>query len=315
MRPSHESDGGVFLFSLCERCNNQTGNRYGSDYVRLVRALEPFAVAENANTTKHIQLEDLHPLRVIKQATSMLLSTSKPTDFRNHTPIGAPGRSQRDLEGIELSPPSKAEQLAIFEELRLFVKRRDTNDFSTQVRAYIFVGVGRRIGFRTGIFYRCDLDTKRSYVVIATGMYPLHWIFTIGSDLPDRLLEVTEWSMYSYKQRLEKPIEIPIRWLAGHHPLDFRSPQDLYASNFINSMKFEGYVPTPNTTKEEQLAEALYFARVLGTLTREGYTITTFSSGTFYEFEHLNGWLEHGTPEDALQLLEYRLSWSEFPEE
>lgn len=307
MRPSHESADGVFLYSLCKRCNNQTGNRYGSDYSEFIRAVDPYAVPKNANEIVQISFPTLHPLRIIKQVTSMILSTSAPTDFRRHELVGAPGRAKSDLAGIDLVAPSKDEQCEIFEKLRLFVKRRDSNDFPKEVRVYLFAGVGRRIGFQTGIFFRLDLDTRRAFVAIVTGLYPVHWIFTIGDGFKEDLTDVTDWTEYSYKQPLKDDIEIPIRWFSGHTPLDFRSPQDLLTSNFINSMKFEGFIPSPGISKEELLNEAIYFARVLGRVTPEGYVISNFECGTFYEFDGLNGWLEGATRHEAIKELEARV--------
>lgn len=33
-----ERTSGVYVFTLCEKCNNQTGRSYGSDYIKFVEA-------------------------------------------------------------------------------------------------------------------------------------------------------------------------------------------------------------------------------------------------------------------------------------
>ncbi|CAN5399739.1 hypothetical protein BH20ACI2_BH20ACI2_12780 [soil metagenome] len=77
---------------------------------------------------------------------------------------------------------------------------------------------------------------------MATGLYPLHWIFTFDGELNEGLLNVTDWTKYGYKEPFPETVQVPMRWLEGHYPLDFRSPQDLNTSNFINSMEMEGFV-------------------------------------------------------------------------
>ncbi|CAN5399780.1 hypothetical protein BH20ACI2_BH20ACI2_12790 [soil metagenome] len=102
MRSQYESSNGIFMYSLCDRCNNKTGNRYGADYSKFVEVVGSYAAPENVNESITIAAAGLHPLRIVKQATSMMLSTSSPTSFTNHEFVSAPGKSKKDLEGIEI---------------------------------------------------------------------------------------------------------------------------------------------------------------------------------------------------------------------
>lgn len=307
MLPCHESTDGIFLYSLCDRCNNKTGSRYGSDYSAFVDTVRVHANTQNVNQFVPIAVGHLHPLRIIKQATSMMLSTSQPTDFRGHEFVAAPGRTKKDLQGIEIVRPDVDRQREIFNELKAFVRRRDSNDFPKDVGVYLFASVSKRIGFRTGVFSRINLSSRTSVVAAATGLYPVHWIFTLGGELNENILDVTSWTGFGYKERFNKSLPVPMRWLEGHYPLDFRSPQDLLTSNFINSMKFEGFRPTSVIDRDRLLSEALFFARALGKLTQEGYTISEFSTGTFYEYGDINGWIENASTKVAIDVLTDRL--------
>jgi hypothetical protein len=307
MRPQQESPDGIFIFSLCERCNNKTGARYGADYVSFVRLIGEHALEKNVNQDVSISFEGLHPLRIVKQATSMLLSTSEPTDFSNHEFVGAPGRSKRDLHGIDIRYPDKNHQQAVYEQLRRFVRQRDSNDFPDGVGIYLFASVGKRVGFRTGIFSSIDLSSRSVVFAAATGLWPVHWVFTLGSELHKEILEVTEWTNYGYKDTFSNPVPVPMRWLEGHYPLDFRSPQDLLAYNFVHSMELEGFVPSTIEDKETLLEEALLFARTLAKRTAKGYLVSAFSTGTFYEYNEVNGWLPDGNEDAAIAVLEHRL--------
>lgn len=307
MRPQHESSNGIFLFSLCDRCNNKTGRHYGADYASFIDRVAPHAVPANVNESIAIDLAGLHPLRIVKQATSMMLSTSNPTSFSNHEYVSAPGKSKKDLEGIEIIYPEKDRQREIYEQLRRFAKQRDSTNFPPDVRIYLFASVGRRIGFRTGIFNRINLTAKSAVFAIATGLYPVHWIFTLDGQLDEGILEVTAWTKYGFKESSMQPVEMPMRWLEGHYPLDFRSPQDLNTFNFVHSMEMEGLVPSTIHDKDKLLEEALFFARTLGKRTSKGYLISTFSTGTFYEHGSVNGWLPDGDGNDGIKVIEFRL--------
>ena len=307
MEPNRESSDGIYLFSLCDRCNNKTGGRYGADYSTLVQRVASRAVPANVNETVAIDVSGLHLLRIVKQATSMLLSTSNPTCFNAHEFVSAPGKGKKDLEGIHINYPDKGRQVEIYDQLRRFVRHRDSTDFPPDVRVYLFASVGRRVGFRTGIFARINLTTKSAVFTAVTGSYPLHWVFTFDGQLDEGILEVTNWTQCAYKESFTVPIDVPMRWLEGHYPLDFRSPQTLITSNFIHSMEMEGFVPSTIADKDTLLEEALFFARALGKRTGEGYLISPFSTGTFYECGQVNGWIPDGDVNAAVQILKHRL--------
>ncbi len=307
MRPEYEISGGIFIYSLCDRCNNKTGTRYGADYSRFVEVVRPSASPENAIKTVPINAAGIHPLRIIKQATSMLLSTSNPTDFSGHEFVATPGKSKRDLAGIEINVPSIERQREAYAELRLFVRQRDSNVFPSGVRIYMFASVGKLVGFRTGIFSQVNLADRSVVFAAATGLHPVHWIFTFDSEPHKEMLDVTDWTTRNYKESFTQDVQVPMKWLEGHYPTDFRSPQDLTTYNFIHSMELEGFIPLTINDSEKLLEEALFFARTLGKRTHEGYLISTFSTGTFYEYSDFNGWLPDGNGNDGIKVLEFRL--------
>ena len=301
-----ENTNGIYLFTLCSKCNNQTGYRYGRDYVGFVRTVEPFVRPENANQTVGVAMADFFPLRVVKQAISMILSTSQPTSFDQHKIVGAPGTQRSSLSGIEINLPDKPALSRIYDELRLFVRYRDRTELPNSVKLYVFAGIGP-IGFRTGVFFWADIVKKSGVCAAVTGFTPIHWVLVFDGDLSDQLLDVTEWSNYAFKDRCTKTVQMPCYWFVGKYPLDFRSPEELYESNFRNSMKFEGFIPTYGITKQEATTEAVFFARTLGKVTKEGYLISQFTSGVYYEAKEINGWLPSATVEDTMELIKWRL--------
>jgi hypothetical protein len=129
----------------------------------------------------------------------------------------------------------------------------------------------------------------------------------IGCKLDNKFLDVTGWAEYGYKENQTTEVEMPCYWVAGRHALDFRSPEELNKGHFVNSMRFEGFVPTSGINKGEELKEAVFFARVLGRITKQGYLVTKFGSGVYYEALGINGWARDTTVEDVFPLIKWRL--------
>lgn len=251
-----EDTNGIYLFTLCEKCNNRTGTIYGTDYVKFVQSIDSIAILQNANKTVKIELNNFFPARVIKQAISMVLSTSKPTSFKNHAVVSSPLVNKHEIKGINISFPDKKAQLKIYDKLRKFVKNREVRGLPPQTKLYTFASV-KTVGFNTGIFLRGNLKNKKIAWVVVTGLHPIHWVLVIDGEIDESLLDVTDWANYGYKEKQSKEIEIPCYWLTGKYPLDFRTPQEQYESHFLNSMSFEGFIPSEGLTRDQVIDEAV----------------------------------------------------------
>ncbi len=67
--------GGVHYYSICQRCNNNTGSWYGNDYVAWTYEAYRVGQASNFNPTLlHLHLG--FPLRIIKQVVTMFFSVN-----------------------------------------------------------------------------------------------------------------------------------------------------------------------------------------------------------------------------------------------
>lgn len=306
-RSREERTNGVYVFTLCKKCNSQTGYRYGSDYVNFVESFISDAIPENANKTLKIEVKDFFPLRVIKQAISIILSTSEPTSFLNHKPISSRKINPSLIRDIEINNPEKSHLRNVYQELRNFVRKRDSTGLPPNVRLYAFAIVNAGTGYRTGIFGKVKLSSKKVSFVVVTGSHPILWVLVLDGDIDEKLLDVTDWANFEYKQRKTLKVEMPCYWSVGKHPLDFRNPIELYEQVFVNRMIREGLVFSGDLDKAQELQEAIYFARVLGKTTKEGYLISKFESCIFYEFGEINGWLENATIEQTKQVIEWRL--------
>ena len=237
----------------------------------------------------------------------MILSTSEPTSFLNHQFVVAPGINPSSIQEIVINNPEKLHLWNVYKELRNFVRRRDLTGLPSSVRLYAFANVNHGGGFRTGIFSSIKLSSKKVSFAVVTGLHPILWALVLDGDIDERLLDVTDWANFQYKQKKTIEVAMPFYWLLGKFPLDFRNPRELYEQGFVNTMIQEGLIFSDNLSNKQKLQEAIYFARVLGKTTKEGYLISKFESCIFYEFGEINGWLENATVEQTKQFIKWRL--------
>jgi hypothetical protein len=294
---------GVFLFTLCKKCNGRTGTLYGTEFVNFIRSFTSVAKEENANSNVEAQINNFYPLRIVKQVISMMLSTSRPRSFENDICAWNPL-----LDTLPASPPENAFSSEpdqsrlrnLYEELRSFVENKNARGLPSSVRLYAHAVANKGAIFHTGIFATGRRSTNQMGWLVLVGGWPIHWTLVIDGDTTEELLDVTDWANFEFKYRRKARIQIPVQWSVGKYPLDFRSPWELNSDNFMGSMRLQGFIPEPGITKEQLFQAAMSFARRRGKWTKEGYLMTEFKLGTYVEAEGVRGWFE-GVNKDQLR--------------
>ena len=101
-------DNGFWLYSLCSKCNNHTGARYGTAYADFISQLSASLRLEDVQGRSLVNLRNIYPLRVLKQMFAMFLSTMPQTE----TPM--------------------------WQDIRDFVRRRDSTLPNDAPRLYLY---------------------------------------------------------------------------------------------------------------------------------------------------------------------------------
>lgn len=80
--------GGVGAYTLCEKCNNDTGSWYGSEYVKWARTCYDIMLLWDMRkiTYGSVFLSNIHPLRFLKQAVTCFFSLIGTVTFSNNNP-------------------------------------------------------------------------------------------------------------------------------------------------------------------------------------------------------------------------------------
>jgi len=301
---------GVWVFSLCETCNNKTGKAYASDYAAFVQSFTGVAAPENANKDLKVEIKNLFPARVVKQAVSMVLSTSNPDSFKRHEGISNPFPKGHagPLSFEAFGPrPDQGRLREVYNELRKFVRKRATKGLPEGVRLYAFAVANSGTGVRTGILGHASLSEGKSLWGVVNGLWPIHWLMTFQHGEPlTPLLEVTDWAREDYKTRRTLEIKIPCLWSIGRYPLDFRTPERLQKDRFITNMQFEGYLPDEALDDEQAFEAARAFARRRGKLTLGGFFLRQCVTGTFAEYKGQPFWFEGCRLEEVREFLDRR---------
>ena len=242
----------------------------------------------------------------------MMLSTSTPiSSFSGYERFWNPL-----LDTTPTSPPKDAfakmpdpaQLRAVYGELRSFVKRRNSKGLPSSVRLYTHAVANKGAGMQTGIFATGRRSTNKYFWAVVVGLWPIHWVLVLDGELDEDLLEVTDWATLDYKDKKTQKVQIPCNWMVGKYPLDFRSPEVIKRTRFTATMRLEGLIPEPGMDKEQLFQAAISFARRRAKWTREGFLMTEFKSGTYFEVEGHQGWLPGVTRDEAREFFKTQLA-------
>lgn len=164
---SKKRQGGIGFYSLCEKCNNDTGSWYGSDFVKW--AWQGMSILQKAKGRPSLFYPTFFfPLRTIKQIVTMFFSVN-PDVFRI------------------------AES-----ELVKFVKDKETRFLSKKYRVFCYYNIeGRNRYISYSVL--ADFNTNNISRLSEITFPPFGFVLTIDSGPPDRrLTEITHFANYRY---------------------------------------------------------------------------------------------------------------------
>ncbi len=215
--------GGHFSYVLCEQCNNQTGQWYVREYAKLANACAPYAIPKNATQVVPISLSGLFPLRVFKEALTIMCATIDTSPGDDWQFVNAPSNPS-----IGLAKPDADISTAInyLPALREFVLAKEVSGLTVPVKLYTYL-VCDFEGRTTGVAKRFNKNTGASLLFAEFSWWPLGWVLVFEGQLSGNLLDVTDWSQRGYDEEIPITLNIPCLWVKGRAPLTFMSPEQL----------------------------------------------------------------------------------------
>jgi hypothetical protein len=203
--PYTDSQRGLGAYTLCQPCNNITGEWYGNDYIEFVFGLHN-VILENqskAGTTLSVENEKFRPLPVMKQVISMFCSL-------NHASIV--GKEHKVLREYVLDRTST-----------VFPKNR------YRLGMYLHIhGTQRRVPFAVQIKTGERIKpTFKTLSEIAT--YPVGFILYFDPDdnLKMPCPDITALCECGYQEECKVEVSLPVYQCNTLLPEDFRSKSEI----------------------------------------------------------------------------------------
>lgn len=194
-----ESEGFV-VRTLCRHCNSRTGGDYGTAYKDFIEQFAQSGVFEMSALRCWISLQNIQPLRVLKQMASMFIA------------------AQADISHAHWS------------ELRSFVRDKNLRLPPDVLRFYLYRNtsrLGRVIPF-TGV---ASLYSRWPQLFMAEISWPPVGIVytTEAHPLVTRMYDITEWGRdYHFRSRASFGFSVPQLLTTTHWPLGFGTERQAF---------------------------------------------------------------------------------------
>jgi hypothetical protein len=187
---------GAGAYTLCGRCNNDTGSWYGSGYVKFARQGMEYLQSVRSAPEVHLPFHT-YPLRMMKQIVCMVMSANGPK-FHKAQP-----------------------------ELARFVLNRDIRHLPDHVRVYGFYTVSDR-SRSSGVTGRVDgilNGSATNRIFSETTFPPFGFVMTFDSPSPDdRLTDITYFAdQYGYDEKRVLWLQFPVLPVYTYFPGDYRN--------------------------------------------------------------------------------------------
>jgi hypothetical protein len=222
--------GGHYSYVFCEQCNNLTGSWYVKEYIKLAKICAPYAHPDNAGRIISIQTSGFYPLRVFKQAISIICATSETDANSNWSFIGSPTFSgPRPIK----SDADISLAVEYLQQLKKFVLDKSAHVLPVPVRLYTYLVCNFK-GRTTGIVKSWNFSTGQVSLFAEFSWSPLGWALVFEGEVEPDLFDVTGWSKYEYDEGLPLTLRLPVVWVESNAPLDFKSPAQMDLLRAIN---------------------------------------------------------------------------------
>ena len=187
---------GMGEYTLCPKCNNNTGSWYGKNFVDWCYQGFEILLRSKGNPSL-LYLNYLFPLRILKQIITMFFSVN-----------GA--------EFCDANP-----------ELVKFVLNRDKKYLSPKYRFFVYYNTSSRLRC-SGVSARIDINTQNICVFSEMNYFPYGYVMTFDSPPSDlRLFDITHFSMCSYNEFKVTTLKLSVLPTHLWFPGDYRPKEQI----------------------------------------------------------------------------------------
>jgi hypothetical protein len=201
--PHQRFSRGMFVRSVCERCNNICGRKYGGAYVDLVRR-----VAERIGDVREFHTASIlnvrRPLAILKQVLFQFVSVNGPGFVRAN------------------------------EWVTPFIKSPMNQSIPPDIGVYLYASNIEGCK-RTGISSHFDLGRNERNIISEFSFWPLGTVMSFGHLSHPELAPVHHWVRYRYDYKGTVDLHLSVNPVHSAYPLDFRTESQLSSGAADNS--------------------------------------------------------------------------------
>ncbi len=190
-------------YTLCEKCNNDTGAWYGNAFADW--AYQAFCVLTFARgePTLYYQFR-IFPLRVIKQIVCMFFSSNGPS-FRTAHP-----------------------------DLVKFVLNREARYLQPAISIYTYYNLSP-VSRQTGVASLLNIEKQQGHTFSEIAYLPLGYVMSLESKVPDdRPVDISFFANYRYDEWKEFSFRLPVLPIYTYFPADYRNRDEVLATGREN---------------------------------------------------------------------------------
>lgn len=187
---------GAGNYTLCERCNSDTGAWYGNAFADW--AYQAFRVLHFTKGKPSLYYQfRIFPLRVLKQIICMFFSAN--------------GDSFCDIH------PN----------LVKFVLSREEKHLSPEIRIYTYYNLSG-VSRQSGVSGLLNLEKRSHYTFSEIAFFPLGYVMTFESEVPDnRPVDISFFANYRFNDWKDLSFKLPILPVYTYFPGDYRSREQV----------------------------------------------------------------------------------------
>ncbi len=194
---------GMFVRSVCKRCNNRCGRKYGGAYVDLVRQIaERIGDVREFHTASILDVK--RPLAILKQVLFQFVSVN--------------GRGF--VQANQWVAP--------------FIKETNNQSIPPDIGIYLYAS-NTGGAKRTGISSHFDLILNKRNILSEFSFWPLGTIISFGHLSHPRLAPIHQWVQYRFDYKGTVDLHLPVNPACSAYPLDFRSQAQVLSSSSQSS--------------------------------------------------------------------------------
>ncbi len=179
---------GTGAFTLCSRCNNNTGSWYGSEFVKWVeKGFNVLSKIEKSQNFTTFFITECYPLRFLKQVIVMMFS------------IGPPDFAQGNKELVN------------------FVLNKESRELSPDYKFSIFLYKGKLCKYigNAGIF---DISGKNTKMLYELTYPPFGFNFVWWGNRNELLFPVNQFSDFNFSEKVDICLKLPILDSSSPYP-------------------------------------------------------------------------------------------------